>query len=213
MEKLQCFSTASNEQKISAWSACMCVYCVYRIIPGAEYALIRDADCSLLGIYNTNTKKGNYRIIRTNTCGQKLLRETLQKFCYFFRENSLHSNYFFKIKTISLLLPFLQIILWAFARNSSIFYGLWRNKKSMIWELPRRISWWPRPDDRQLYTDSQRGATRRAQRDVVYLGWPIAPSYMSPNAGVRSCWVSANEYSCAHGDQINFGDLTPFFNQ
>ncbi len=21
------------------------------------------------------------------------------------------------------------------------------------------------------------------QRDVVYLGWPIAPSYMSPNAG------------------------------
>ncbi len=23
-----------------------------------------------------------------------------------------------------------------------------------------------------------------------------APSYMSPNAG---CWVSANEYSCAHG--------------
>ncbi len=23
-----------------------------------------------------------------------------------------------------------------------------------------------------------------SQRDVVYLGWPIAPSYMSPNAGV-----------------------------
>ncbi len=34
------------------------------------------------------------------------------------------------------------------------------------------------------------------QRDVVYLGWPIAPSYMSPNAGVGgSCGVSANEYS------------------
>ncbi len=35
---------------------------------------------------------------------------------------------------------------------------------------------------------------------------------MSPNAGgVRvGCGVSANEYSCAHGDQINFGDLTPY---
>ncbi len=38
------------------------------------------------------------------------------------------------------------------------------------------------------------------QRDVVYLCWPIAPSYMSPNAGGwgRGCGVSANEYSCAH---------------
>ncbi len=25
------------------------------------------------------------------------------------------------------------------------------------------------------------------------------------------CWeVSANEYTCAHGAQINFGDLTPY---
>jgi hypothetical protein len=30
----------------------------------------------------------------------------------------------------------------------------------------------------------------------VCLGWPIAPSYTSPNAG--ECWVLANEYSCAH---------------
>jgi hypothetical protein len=39
------------------------------------------------------------------------------------------------------------------------------------------------------------------------------PSYMSPNAaggaGGGGCGVSANEYSCAHGAQINFGDLTP----
>ncbi len=28
-----------------------------------------------------------------------------------------------------------------------------------------------------------RGYRRRPQRDVVYLGWPITPSYMSPNAG------------------------------
>ncbi len=34
---------------------------------------------------------------------------------------------------------------------------------------------------------------------------------MSPNAGggVR-CGVSANEYSCAYGALINFGDLTPY---
>jgi hypothetical protein len=42
---------------------------------------------------------------------------------------------------------------------------------------------------------------------------------MSPNAegwgggdpgGVAACGVSANEYSCAHGAQIKFGDLTPY---
>jgi hypothetical protein len=40
----------------------------------------------------------------------------------------------------------------------------------------------------------------------------MAPSYTSPNAGGGGyeCGVSANEYSCAHGAQINFGDLTPF---
>jgi hypothetical protein len=30
---------------------------------------------------------------------------------------------------------------------------------------------------------------------------------MSQNVG---CGASANEYSCAHGAQINFGDLTPY---
>jgi hypothetical protein len=39
---------------------------------------------------------------------------------------------------------------------------------------------------------------------------------MSPNegggwgGGLPACGVSANENSCAHGDQINFGDLTPY---
>jgi hypothetical protein len=38
---------------------------------------------------------------------------------------------------------------------------------------------------------------RGLQRDVAYLGWPIAPSYMSPNVSEGgSCGVSANEYSC-----------------
>ncbi len=52
-----------------------------------------------------------------------------------------------------------------------------------------------------------------SQRDVVCHGWLIAPSYMNPNAGGGvwgSCGVSANEYSCAHGAQINFGNLTPY---
>jgi hypothetical protein len=28
--------------------------------------------------------------------------------------------------------------------------------------------------------------------------------------GVAACGVSANEYDCAHGAQIDFGDLTPY---
>jgi hypothetical protein len=40
--------------------------------------------------------------------------------------------------------------------------------------------------------------TRGLQREVVYLGKPIAPSYMSANAGEGgSCGsYSANEYCC-----------------
>ncbi len=33
---------------------------------------------------------------------------------------------------------------------------------------------------------------------------------MSPNAGWGGCWVLASEYSCAHGAQIDIGDLTPY---
>ncbi len=50
------------------------------------------------------------------------------------------------------------------------------------------------------------------QRYVVYIGWPIACSYMTQmrGKGGGSCGVSANEYSCTHGAQIKFGDLTPY---
>ncbi len=48
---------------------------------------------------------------------------------------------------------------------------------------------------------------RGSQRDGVYLGWPIEPKREVEGWG---CGVSANEYSCAHGAQMNFGDLTPY---
>jgi hypothetical protein len=33
--------------------------------------------------------------------------------------------------------------------------------------------------------------TRGSHRDVVYLGWPMAPSYVSPNVGRRG-WVAGS---------------------
>jgi hypothetical protein len=66
----------------------------------------------------------------------------------------------------------------------------------------------------KLFFKSMFMCNRGSQRDVVYLVWPIAPSYMSPIAGGWGvvCEVSANEYWSwsAHGAQINFGDLTPY---
>ncbi len=55
---------------------------------------------------------------------------------------------------------------------------------------------------------SQQGVSKR---DVVYLGWPIAPSYMSPNAwgkGELRCLGQCVQLYT--GAQINFGDLTPY---
>ncbi len=34
---------------------------------------------------------------------------------------------------------------------------------------------------------------RGSQRDVVYLGWPMAPSYMSPNAGAGGGGVAGSQ--------------------
>ncbi len=51
----------------------------------------------------------------------------------------------------------------------------------------------------ELFSQSPLCVSRGLQRDVVNLSWPIAPSYMSPNAvGGGSCGVSANEYSYVH---------------
>jgi hypothetical protein len=37
----------------------------------------------------------------------------------------------------------------------------------------------------------------------------MSPKTKKCGGGRVSCGVLANEYSCAHGAQINFGDLTP----
>jgi hypothetical protein len=51
----------------------------------------------------------------------------------------------------------------------------------------------------------------RLQRDVVYLGWPLAPSYMRPKAGKGAELRGLSQWVQLYtGAQINFGDLTPY---
>ncbi len=58
---------------------------------------------------------------------------------------------------------------------------------------------------------SDQGVTKRCR-----LSWLTNSALVyEPKCGGRrgwgwACWVSANEYSCAHGAQINLGDLTPY---
>jgi hypothetical protein len=54
------------------------------------------------------------------------------------------------------------------------------------------------------------GVTKRCR-----LSWLTNSALVyEPNAGGwgRVCGISANEHSCAHGAQINFGNITPLFN-
>ncbi len=63
----------------------------------------------------------------------------------------------------------------------------------------------------RLFCDKKPGA-RGSQRDVVYLGWPIALSYVSDRLerkrqrGGGTGYHSALQ-SCVHGAQFNFDDL------
>ncbi len=57
--------------------------------------------------------------------------------------------------------------------------------------------------------------TRGLQRDVVYLCWPIAPSYYESKCGGREGVAGSQPMSTAvhitwHGAQINSGDLPPY---
>jgi hypothetical protein len=52
---------------------------------------------------------------------------------------------------------------------------------------------------------------RGLPRDVAYLVRPIAPSYMSPNAGGGGLLRGLSQWVQLYtGAQINFGDLTPY---
>ncbi len=64
---------------------------------------------------------------------------------------------------------------------------------------------------RSLFTPDQTPEIRGSQRDVVYLGWPIAPSYMSPNAGGGGELRGLRQWEqlCTWSPK-NFGDLTPY---
>ncbi len=56
-----------------------------------------------------------------------------------------------------------------------------------------------------------RAHPRGLQKDVVYLGGPIAPTYMSPNAGGGGKLQGLSQWVQLYaGAQINFEDLTPF---
>jgi hypothetical protein len=58
---------------------------------------------------------------------------------------------------------------------------------------------------------SEKEQGRGLQRDVVYLGWPIAPSYMSPNAEGRGELQDLSQWVQLYtGAQINIGDLIPY---
>ncbi len=63
----------------------------------------------------------------------------------------------------------------------------------------------------QIYQSVQKNLSRGLQRDVVYLGWPKAPSHMSPNAGAGGELRGLSQWVQLYiGAQINFGDLTPY---
>jgi hypothetical protein len=53
-------------------------------------------------------------------------------------------------------------------------------------------------------------AQRSAQRDVVYFGRPIAPSYMSPNAGGGGVAESQPMSTVVPRSPNKLGDLTPY---
>ncbi len=96
---------------------------------------------------------------------------------------------------------------WAYSPQNLSFsqpYLVWINgdvvmKKLSVWIVKGRKEL-PLPPPSVIWAQKVkilRAHPRGLQKDVVHLGWPIAPSYMSPNAGEGgSCEVSANEYSC-----------------
>ncbi len=85
---------------------------------------------------------------------------------------------------------------------------LWTGPRSFGWTLKNTMKFQGHHCTCTLLSLVTRihGVTKRCR-----LSWltNIALVY-EPNAGVGDCVVSAKEYSCARGAQINFGDLTPY---
>ncbi len=54
--------------------------------------------------------------------------------------------------------------------------------------------------------------TRGSQRDVIYFGWPIAPSYVSPNAGGAGVTGSQPMSTAVHRGPNNLWRFNSIFN-
>ncbi len=74
----------------------------------------------------------------------------------------------------------------------------------------RPVKSWSATGIKQMYS------TRWLHRYVVYLCWPIAPSFTSPNGGWMGGGVAGSQpmstavHITWYGAQINFGDLLPY---
>jgi hypothetical protein len=69
-----------------------------------------------------------------------------------------------------------------------------------------------RAEMKVVKTTLDEGAEQGGSQRDVFLSWLTnsALIYEPKCAGGGGCRDSANEYSCAHGVQINLGDLTPY---
>jgi hypothetical protein len=63
----------------------------------------------------------------------------------------------------------------------------------------------------EIYPKRQ-GVTNRCQISWLSNSALLYEPKYGEVGGGGGCGVSVNEYSCAHGAQINYGDLTPYFN-
>jgi hypothetical protein len=177
-----------ERQTILAWSGFIQIYNVYM----QYYMFCNTSPCYF---FNNLSYKRKYRSVIQILCSKYISANWL--YIYAFRE---------VLKTIKKSLA--KLIYW-----SNIVFIQWnaiqKVKFCVIFKKVRVSACEEVMGSHQIEVHRtcllcflvSRVVCRGLQRDVVYLGWPIASSYMSPNAGDGrgGCGVSANEYSCAHG--------------
>jgi hypothetical protein len=61
-----------------------------------------------------------------------------------------------------------------------------------------------------LLVHFEQGVTKRCRLSWLTNSVLVYDPKCGGGGGGEGCRVSANEYSCAHGDQINSGDLSPY---